>query len=66
MLEAVRKSKAVSLILLLATASGLSSCATKEVALVKDPDAKEESMIPWNRQEKWEAQGQFSGMTDRR
>src|SRR6266481_2659790 len=36
------------------------------MALVDDPDAKKESQIPWNKQEKWETQGQFAGMTDRR
>jgi hypothetical protein len=37
------------------------------VALVNDPDAKKESQIPWNKQEKWETQqSQFTGMTDHR
>jgi hypothetical protein len=55
-------------ILLFATAATLVSCASQkeQVALVDDPDAKHESMIPWNKQEKWETQGQFAGMTDRR
>jgi hypothetical protein len=46
----------------------LVACATEKprVALVDDPDAKKESQIPWNKQEKWETQGQFAGMTDRR
>ena len=42
-------------------------CATeKHVALVNDPDAHGESQIPWNKQEKWETQSQFTGMTDHR
>ena len=46
----------------------LVACATEkpQVTLVDDPDAKKESQIPWNKQEKWETQGQFAGMTDRR
>jgi hypothetical protein len=44
------------------------SCASQkeQVALVKDPDAKADSMIPWNKQEKWETQSQLGGITDRR
>jgi hypothetical protein len=45
------------------------SCATqKQTALVKDPDAgKDESLMPWNKQEKWEtSNNQLGGITDRR
>ena len=59
----------VAAVLLLAAASTLVSCATdkERVALVKDPDAKPESVMPWNKQEKWETGGgQFQNMTDRR
>jgi len=45
----------------------MTSCATqKETALVNDPNDRHDSMIPWNKQESWETQGQFAGMTDRR
>jgi hypothetical protein len=47
----------------------LVSCATQkgDVALVKDPDAKQEGTMPWNKQEKWEGGGsQFSNFSDRR
>ena len=27
---------------------------------------RHDSVIPWNKQESWETQGQFAGMTDRR
>ena len=37
-----------------------------ELKWVYDPDAKKESMIPWNKQEKWESEGEFAGMSDRR
>jgi hypothetical protein len=43
------------------------SCATKkQEQIVDDPDSKHESLIPWNKQEKWESQGQLGGVTDRR
>ena len=45
----------------------LASCASqKDAVVVNDPDAKKESTIPWNRQEKWESGGQFGNITDRR
>ncbi len=54
-------------VLLCAFVVGMSSCATqKETALVSDPDNRHDSMIPWNKQEKWETGGQFANMTDRR
>ena len=54
-------------VLLCALVVGMSSCATqKETALVKDPDDRHDSQIPWNKQEQWETTGQFAGMTDRR
>jgi hypothetical protein len=51
-----------------ACASTFISCASQKekVALVKDPDEKKEGMVPWNKQEKWETQSQFGGITDRR
>jgi hypothetical protein len=69
MLVQVRKVKTkIAIPLVLFGASMFVSCASQKekVALVKDPDQKSESMVPWNKQEKWEAQGQFSGITDRR
>ena len=60
----VRKS---GIILLLALAAGLVSCASeKHVALVNDPDAQHESQIPWNKQEKWENAGALGAVSDRR
>lgn len=45
----------------------LPSCATKpQPQLVADPDAARESTIPWNKQEKWESQGPYAGLSDRR
>ena len=53
-------------VLLCAFAVALTSCATKETALVSDPDDHGGSAIPWNKQEPWEKGGQFQAMTDRR
>jgi len=69
MLAQIRKHQGkVAAVLLLAAASTLVSCATQKerVALVNDPDAKPESAMPWNKQEKWETGGQFANMTDKR
>ena len=70
MLAQIRKhERKVAAALLLVAASLLASCATQKenVALVKDPDAKPESALPWNKQEKWETAGeQLANMTDHR
>jgi hypothetical protein len=69
MLVQIRKQKSKIAALLLGICAILFvSCATdkEHVALVKDPDAKDDSMIPWNKQEKWETQSQMGGITDRR
>jgi len=68
MLVQIRKLQAIVVpVLLCALVVGITSCATqKETALVKDPDDRHDSMIPWNKQEQWETAGQFTGMTDRR
>jgi hypothetical protein len=69
MLEQIRKFQGkIAAVLLLAAASTLVSCATQKenVALVNDPDAKPETQMPWNKQEKWETGGQFANFTDKR
>jgi outer membrane biogenesis lipoprotein LolB len=53
-------------LLLLAAAALFASCAHEKPALVDDPDSKHEGQMPWNKQEKWETQGQMAGITDRR
>jgi len=60
--------RTISVLLLLAGCVAFVGCASeRHVALVDDPDAKSESQIPWNKQEKWETQqSQFTGMTDHR
>ena len=69
MLAQIRRLRRPIAALLLLTAAGtLISCASQkhDVALVKDPDAKPEGQMPWNKQEKWETGGQFANMTDHR
>jgi hypothetical protein len=68
MLALVRKiRKDIASAVLLIAATTLVSCASqKQQLVVDDPDSKHESMVPWNKQEKWETSGQFAGMTDRR
>jgi hypothetical protein len=67
MLALVRKiQKGIASAVLLAAATIFVSCASQKQAVVDDPDSKHESMVPWNKQEKWETQGQFAGMTDHR
>ena len=69
MLAQIRKQKSKIAAALLGVGAMLFvSCASQkdQVALVKDPDAKPDSMIPWNKQENWETQSQLGGITDRR
>ncbi len=69
MLAQIRKLRpSIASTLLLVAAGTLISCATQKehVALVKDPDAKAEGEMPWDKQEKWETGGQFANMTDHR
>jgi Spy/CpxP family protein refolding chaperone len=62
-----KQRRKIASVLLLAAATLMVSCATqKDVALVKDPDAKPEGAMPWNKQEKWETGGQFANFSDRR
>ena len=60
-------SHAARFALLPVAAAVLASCAQKEqVALVNDPSTSgRESALPWNQQEKWEAEGQFGGTAER-
>ena len=45
----------------------LTSCASKDPApLIADPSAQHETALPWNQQEKWEREGQASGLTQQR
>ena len=71
MLARIPKCTIATGLLLVGCGLFLGACATQKdpPALVSDPDAKKESQIPWNKQEKWESEGQYgglSGMSDRR
>jgi len=50
-------------VLALSLTALFSSCATQkpQTALVNDPDAQQESSIPWNRPQKWESGAAFPG-----
>src|SRR5256885_16029066 len=63
-----RQERKVAAVLLLAAAGMLVLCAGQKenVALVNDPDAKPESAMPWNKQEKWENGGHISHFTVKR
>lgn len=70
MLARIRKSLpfqgSSKLLLLLFVVGALSSCATKEEPqLITDGRDGRESALPWNKQEKWENQGQLGSMAER-
>jgi hypothetical protein len=56
--------KNVTSLLLCAAAITLASCVTQKdpPRLVSDPDERDESAIPWNRQEKWEMAPDMSAL----
>jgi len=54
----------LSIVVCLGVAAGLCSCATNEppkTALINDPDAQNESSIPWNKPAKWESGANLPG-----
>ena len=67
MLAQIRNSRCfgvLNLVLLVGAALSLASCATKqEPQLVSDGSGRESS-LPWNKQEKWESQGQFGALAE--
>src|SRR5437870_176500 len=60
--------RTISALLLFAGGMAFAACATQkpQLALVADADGEEECQIAWNKQEKWETQGQFANLADRR
>jgi len=67
MLARIRNSpffRATNLVLLIGAACTLASCATKEAPQLVSTGAERESTLPWNRQEKWEKEGQFGGLAE--
>ena len=55
----------LSVVVCLGTIVSLSSCATTKeqpkTALINDPDAQNESTIPWNKPAKWESGANLPG-----
>jgi predicted ATPase len=53
--------------LLTTLALSLASCATnKDTALIRDPNEKKETALPWNEQQKWEREGEASAINQQR
>ncbi len=66
MLETIRNCGATKIVRVVLLASGicaLTSCATKQEPQIVDSGARQESSLPWNKQEKWEGAGAFGGMS---
>jgi predicted ATPase len=43
------------------------SCATKkDTALISDPNAQNETALPWNEQQKWEREGEAAALNQQR
>ena len=57
--------RAAKCALLVAVAAAFASCATKEKPPLVSTGTEAESSLPWNQQQKWENQGQLSGMAER-
>jgi hypothetical protein len=68
MLAKIRNSRSfrvLNLVLLVGGALTLGSCATKQPPPLVSDGTGRESQLPWNKQEKWESQGQFGPMAER-
>jgi hypothetical protein len=70
MLAAIRNrtvARAAKFALLAAIAGAFASCATKEKKppLLISSGQTPESQLPWNQSQKWEQEGQLTGMSDR-
>jgi predicted ATPase len=50
--------RVAAVMMLACFATGLTSCATKDTALIADPNAKNETALPWNEQQQWEREGE--------
>jgi len=60
--------KKIAKVLVMAAVLTMASCATeKKTALIKDPNQKDETLLPWNKQEGWEqGNDQLARMNERR
>lgn len=69
MLETIRKQFQfrVAIAISVGLAASLSSCATKDPGpLINDPNAKKETALPWNEQQKWEREGEAAALNQQR
>ena len=67
MLDQIRNSpwfRVANATLLLAALCTLSSCATDQPKPLISDNAREDSAIPWNEQQKWETQGQLGQVAE--
>jgi hypothetical protein len=59
--------RAGRVMLLVCLAAMLTACAAKQPPpLISDPQAANETALPWNQQQKWEREGQAAGLTEQR
>jgi hypothetical protein len=59
--------RSARVVLLAGLAATLASCAAKQPPpLISDPQAANETALPWNQQQKWEREGQAAGLTEQR
>ena len=55
------------IVLLFCCGALLTSCATKkDTALIDDPDARKDTALPWNEQQKWEREGEAAAFNQQR
>ena len=67
MLATIRNQNLVRATLLACCGLALASCASnKETALINDPDARKETALPWNEQQKWEREGEAGALNQQR
>ena len=66
MLATIRKRIRWKFAALAALGLSLGSCATKETALIDDPNGRKETALPWNEQQKWEREGEGAALNQQR
>ena len=64
-LNRIRFRIAGTLVLVFLTVA-LTSCATKDTALISDPQSSRENALPWNEQQKWEREGEAAALNQQR
>jgi hypothetical protein len=66
MLATIRKRIHLKIAALAVLGLSLGSCATKETALIDDPNARKETALPWNQQQQWEREGEGAAINQQR